>query len=227
MTQPGNQRPGWWQPPGGEQPQWQAPAPGQEQPQWQPPGGERPQWQAPGQGQAQWSSPGQGQPPWQPPGAPAPQWQEPQQWQQPQWGQGQVTPGPVIPGPVIPAQPGGAYGGFGAFDPGAASRPKRFRKPWLLGAAVLVTLCGGGVTAWQLGTFSGDVLDQQSVQNGVATVLREDFGESDVRDVRCPPKQPVRTGTTFDCSVTVAGAPKKVSIRVLNDQPQFEVGAPK
>lgn len=88
-------------------------------------------------------------------------------------------------------------------------------------------LGGGAGAAWLLGAFKGDVLDQQSVQDGVQKVLREDFGEGDVKGVSCPKDQPVKTGTTFDCTVTVAGQPKKVTVRVLNDQAQYEVGAPK
>ncbi|HVW44263.1 MAG TPA: DUF4333 domain-containing protein [Amycolatopsis sp.] len=92
---------------------------------------------------------------------------------------------------------------------------------------MVVVLAAGGVGAWQFGAFRGEVLDQKSVQDGVQKVLREDFGESDVRDTSCPADRPVKTGTTFDCSVTVAGQPKKVTVRVLNEQAQFEVGAPK
>ncbi|GHF88359.1 hypothetical protein FHX82_000904 [Amycolatopsis bartoniae] len=119
--------------------------------------------------------------------------------------------------------PGATYGGFGAFD----AKPARSRKPWLIGAAVVVVLALGGGGAWWFGAFRGDVLDRQSVQDGVQRILREDFGEGDVKDVSCPENQPVHTGTTFDCSVTVAGQPKKVTVRVLNDDAQYEVGAPK
>ncbi|TVT16470.1 DUF4333 domain-containing protein, partial [Amycolatopsis rhizosphaerae] len=117
------------------------------------------------------------------------------------------------------------YGGLGAFDGGG--KPKRGKKPLLIAAGVAVVLAAAGVGAWQSGAFRGPVLDQKSVQDGVQTVLHEAFGESDVRDVHCPEGQPAKTGTTFECTVTVAGQPKKVAIRVLNDQPQFEVGAPK
>jgi len=151
---------------------------------------------------------------WQPPSTP--QWQQPppqqQQWQQPQqW-------------PGYPQQPTSSYGGFGAFEP---AKQKRAKKPLLIAGIAIVVLAGAGVGAWQLGVFSGDVLDQQSVENGVVTVLRQNFGESDVRNVQCPAKESITTGTTFECSLTLSGQPKKVSIRVLNDQAQYEVGAPK
>ncbi|UIJ60726.1 DUF4333 domain-containing protein [Amycolatopsis acidiphila] len=123
--------------------------------------------------------------------------------------------------------PGSTYGGFGAFEDAKPKRPKRSKKPWIIGAAVVVVLAGGSVAAWLLGAFKGEVLAQQSVQDGVQKILREDFGEGDVKNVSCPKDQPVKSGTTFDCTLTVAGQPKKVTVRVLNDQAQYEVGAPK
>ncbi|SFJ12768.1 DUF4333 domain-containing protein [Amycolatopsis sacchari] len=119
--------------------------------------------------------------------------------------------------------PGATYGGFGAFEP----KTRRSRKPWLIGAVVVLVVAGGAGAAWGLGVFDGPTLDRQSVQDGVARVLRDDFGERDVANVSCPEDQPVRTGTTFDCSATVAGQPKKITVRVLNDEAQYEVGAPK
>ncbi|NIH82647.1 DUF4333 domain-containing protein [Amycolatopsis viridis] len=92
---------------------------------------------------------------------------------------------------------------------------------------VVVLLALGGVGAWLLGAFQGDTLDQAAVQDGVAQILHEDFGEGDVANVQCPDDQPVKTGTTFDCGVTVAGQPKKVTVRVLNEQAQYEVGMPR
>ncbi|GAB3580763.1 DUF4333 domain-containing protein [Amycolatopsis endophytica] len=202
-----------------------------------------------GPGQQPWSAPGQ-----QPAGAPTPPqapqgWGQPGQWNVPQGGQ-QGTPsgpfpqapgtpsGPVpqaapssgpIPrqGPPTGPQPGQwqpSYGGFGAFG---EQKPKRSKKPFLIGGAVIVVLAAAGVGAWLLGVFQGDTLDQAAVQDGVTKVLREDFGEGDVKNAQCPEGQPVETGTTFECSVTVAGQPKKVTVRVLNDQAQYEVGMPR
>ncbi|WP_020668387.1 DUF4333 domain-containing protein [Amycolatopsis nigrescens] len=163
---------------------------------------------------------------WQPPaGQPnAPQWQQPQGY-----------PPQGYPGQAPPPQGGygggfqlsTSYGGLGAFGQAPQAKGPRSKKPWLIGGGVVVVLLAGGATAWALGAFQGEVLDEGSVQNGVVTVLRESFGESDVRDVRCPADQPIKAGSTFDCSITLAGQPKKVSIRVLNDKPEFEVGAPK
>jgi hypothetical protein len=174
---------------------------------WQPPSGRAPQWQPPSEPVPQWQPRQQGYPPPQPQGYPAPQ----------------PYPG-FAPGY---GQPGATYGGFGAFGEGTSPKRKRSKKPWIIGAVVVVVLAAGGVGAWQLGAFRGAVLDRKSVEDGVQKVLHEDYGEGDIRNVNCPAGQAVKTGTTFECTVTVAGQPKKVSVRVLNDQAQFEVGAPK
>ncbi|WP_435582018.1 DUF4333 domain-containing protein [Amycolatopsis thermoflava] len=149
-----------------------------------------------------------------------------QRWnQQPGQAQHQPAPGPGTgPQPQQGGQWQPSYGGFGAFG---EQKPKRSKKPFLIGAAVVVLLGGGGVGAWLLGAFQGDTLDQAAVQDGVVKILREDFGEGDVKNAQCPEDQPVRTGTTFECTVTVAGQPKKVTVRVLNDQAQYEVGMPR
>lgn len=185
-----------------------------------PPGRQAP-WQ-PGAGGHPGTGAQNGPPGWQPPGGAHP----PNPWA--------PAPGSPLPGrkPWRPRQSGkdagqsSSYRGLGAFgDVGVT--PKRSRKPWIIAAAIVVVLAGGGVGAWQLGAFRGDVLDRKSVEDGVQKVLREDFGEGDLRDASCPANRPIKTGTTFECTVTVAGQPKKVTVRVLNEQAQFEVGAPK
>ncbi len=165
-------------------------------------------------------------------GASGSQPQQGGQWQPGEAAQPYPTPGPnhSAHNPASGSQPqqGGqwqpSYGGFGAFAP---EKPRRSTKPLLIGLAVVVLLGAGGAGAWLLGAFQGDTLDQTAVQDGVLKILREDFGEGDVRDAQCPEDQPVRTGTTFECTVTVAGQPKKVTVRVLNDQAQYEVGMPR
>jgi hypothetical protein len=133
-----------------------------------------------------------------------------QQQQQPQYGGG-----------FQPTQ----YGGLGAFAVEPAKKPKR-KKPLLIaGAAVLVLALGAGA-AWLLGAFRGDVLAQQSLQDGVVKVLNENYGEPDVKNAQCPANEAAKNGTTFDCTVTIGGQPKKVTVRVLNDRPEYEVGAP-
>ncbi|WP_019818519.1 DUF4333 domain-containing protein [Saccharomonospora saliphila] len=138
---------------------------------------------------------------------------------------------PVAPGGTPPGGHAfggswqGEYGGFGAFD-GSSTRT-RSKKPLLLAGLAVVTLAGVGVAAWSLGAFGPAVLDRDAMHGDVATVLREHFGEHDVTAVRCPADQPITTGHTFECSVEVAGEPRSVRIRVLNDSPEYEVGAPR
>lgn len=204
-----------------ERPQSGVPAhPGQPQPGGPQHPGQPPQWQ-PAPGQPSWGYPPQGYPQ---PGYP----QQGGQWGPAPQGyppaQDARQPGGFPASPGAPFNSG--YHGFGAFE-GKPAKPKRSRKPWIAGAIVVVVLAGAGVGAWSSGLFDGPVLDRDSVQNGVQSVLRDDFGESDVRNVSCPDDRPVRTGTTFECTATVAGQAKKVTVRVLNEQAQFEVGAPK
>ena len=231
------------QPPDQQQPQWWQPQPNQ--PEQQATGPHAGQWQQqqqhaePGTGSytGQWN---QGQQPgtsgsfsgpWQP-GPPAP-WQPPSQPTPQQPG----TPGggwPAQPAPGQPGQPGqqygggfqpSQYGGLGAFAVEPAKKPKS-KKPLLIaGVAVLVLAIGGGA-AWLLGAFRGDVLERQSLQDGVVKVLNENYGEPDVKNAQCPANEAAQNGTTFDCTVTIGGQEKKVTVRVLNDRPEYEVGAP-
>ncbi|QWF79622.1 DUF4333 domain-containing protein [Amycolatopsis sp. CA-230715] len=163
---------------------------------------------------------------WQPPAQPQPQ----QPW----------SPGPASPPPGQgysgqPPQPGygggfqpstSGYGGFGAFNEGAEPSKPRSKKPFVIGGAVALVLVLAGAALLIFNPFKS-VLDQNSLQEGVTAVLHESYGEGDVRDVNCPSGESVSTGTSFTCSVTVAGAAKTVSVRVLNDKPEYEVGAPK
>lgn len=139
--------------------------------------------------------------------------------------------GHPLPGSAVPPQGFGGsfrsqYGGFDAFPPPEPPRRRGSKKPFLVGAVVLV-LAAGAVTAWSLGAFRGDVLDPTSVEQGVVRVLRDSYGEHDVSAARCPANQEVTTGHTFECSVEVAGQTRTVTIRVLNDKPEFEVGTPR
>lgn len=118
------------------------------------------------------------------------------------------------------------YGGLGAFDQKSPKKPKRSTKLIIAGISVVILVAGGVTTAVLLGLFNGDVLNQEAVEDGVATVLRESYGEYDVSQVQCPDGQEIVSGHTFDCTVNIAGKQKTVAIRVLNDEPEYEVGAP-
>ncbi|WP_414943065.1 DUF4333 domain-containing protein [Amycolatopsis sp. cmx-11-32] len=222
----------WWQPPAN---------PGNQQQEEQATGPHSGQWQQndpnaastgsyTGQWQQQPGVTGSFSGPWQQTGASAPgtAWQQqpaPQQdWQAQQ----------QIPGPPPQGQYGGGfqpaqsshYGGLGAFGAQPEKKPKVSKKTLLIGGIAAAVVVAGGVGAWLLGAFAGDSLDQKSVQDGVTRVLSEHYGEPDVKNVACPSGQPVENGTTFDCSIDLSGQQKKVTVRVLNTTPEFEVGAP-
>jgi hypothetical protein len=106
------------------------------------------------------------------------------------------------------------------------TKKKRSKKPLLVGGIGVLIVAGAGVAAWLLSAFPGNTLEQKSLQDGVSKVLTESYGEHDVRAVQCPDGQEIKTGITFDCSADVGGQPKKVTVRVLNTNPEYEVGAP-
>jgi hypothetical protein len=145
----------------------------------------------------------------------------------------QDQPGPQQPGPQQTGQQqfGGGfqpsqYGGLGAFSAEAVRKAPRSKRPLVIGGGVVAVVVVGGVVAWLLGAFQGDTLEQKSLQDGVSRVLNQNYGEPDVKNVQCPSGESVTNGTTFDCSVQIGGQPKKVTVRVLNDKPEYSVGAP-
>ncbi|MFD5246373.1 DUF4333 domain-containing protein [Amycolatopsis sp. NPDC058340] len=232
----------WWQPPanpGNQQQGWQqeGQATGPHSGQWQQNDAGANTGSYTGQWQQQPGVTGSFSGPWQQSGPPAPgtAWQQPQQQPTPQqqdWQaqqQGPATPPPMQYGggfQTAQQAPSSQYGGLGAFGAEPAKKPKVSKKTLLIGGIAAAVVIAGGVGAWLLGAFAGDTLDQKSVQDGVVRVLNEHYGEPDVKNVSCPSGQPVENGTTFDCSIDLSGQQKKVTVRVLNTTPEFEVGAP-
>ncbi|QXV59995.1 DUF4333 domain-containing protein [Amycolatopsis sp. TNS106] len=244
MSQPPEQQPQqpqqWWQPPANpanQQQGWQqeGQATGPHAGQWQQ---NDPNAATTGSYTGQWQQQpgvtGSFSGPWQQSGTPTPgtAWQQPQQQPAPQqdWQAPHQVPGTPPQGQYgggfQPAQSSSQYGGLGAFGTEPAKKPKGSKKTLLVGGIAAAVVIAGGVGAWLLGAFAGDTLDQKSVQDGVARVLNEHYGEPDVKNVSCPSGQPVENGTTFDCSIDLSGQQKKVTVRVLNTTPEFEVGAP-
>lgn len=236
MSQPPEQQPQqWWQPPSNPANQQQGQATGPHSGQWQqsdPNAAATGSYTGPWQQSAQPGVTGSFSGPWQQPGAPAPGtgWQQPgqqpapqQDWQAPQQNPGMPPQGSY--GGGFQSAPASQYGGLGAFG-GEPQKPKASKKTLLIGGIAAAVVIAGGVGAWLLGAFAGDSLDQKSVQDGVVRVLNEHYGEPDVKNAECPSGQPVENGTTFDCSIKLSGQQKKVTVRVLNTTPEFEVGAP-
>lgn len=199
-----------------------APQPGQSQP-----GhvqlGQAPAGQAqPGQAQAGQTQLGQVQPGQTQPAQVQPGYGHPQYGQQPQYGQ---TPqyGQQLPyGQQFPQQQYGTPPAFG-------ERKAIGKTVWIVMGAVVAVVAAVCVTGlWAPGFFVTRVLDQSAVQNGVRTVLTSlppnGYGQPKVTAVSCPAKQPVKAGTTFDCSVTVDGKQKTVTIAVKDTDANYEVG---
>ncbi|GGM71545.1 hypothetical protein GCM10012275_47510 [Longimycelium tulufanense] len=127
-----------------------------------------------------------------------------------------------------PQQPGypGGFGQYGGMTPATAPK-KKSAMPWLLTGAVVVVVAvvlvlGFVWPAW----FMTKVFDEAAVQNGVHKILTEHYNLTRVENVSCPADQPVKTGTTFTCELTVDGKPKKVTITVKSDSGEYEVPQP-
>lgn len=213
--QPGQQ---WGQQPPGGQQQWaqpqqqwgQQPAPAQQQWGQAQPG---PQW---GQG-----APAAGQPWGQAGQPPAGQWGRPapgqQQWAQPQagpqpWGQPQ-------PGQPQPGQPWG--------QPPAGPQQPKSKKPLILGLGALALVVILGIIGVLVVTSLGSkTLDAAAAEAGVAKVLTQSYGATEVGDVSCPDGQKVEPGNSFDCTVTVDGQHRSVTLTFTDDQGTYEVSRP-
>lgn len=74
------------------------------------------------------------------------------------------------------------------------------------------------------------VFDEAKVQQGVTAVLTESpptgYGLSGVSNVMCPTNQPVRAGTSFECSLAVSGAGRSVTVTVKDDDGTYMVSPP-
>lgn len=191
--------------------------------------------------QNQQSQPGYGQPPTygqqgygQPPAYGQPPYGQPEHsYGQQAYGQpgqqayGQPGYGPTgYPGSSVYGQPAGA--------PGAGD--KKSRRGLTVGIIILVAVLA--VVAILLflwpGWLAKKTFDNAKVATGVQNVLTgaapDGYGipGTDVSGVSCPSGQPVKAGTTFQCSLTYQGrANSLVSITVLDGAGKYQVGAPR
>ncbi|MGH3760300.1 DUF4333 domain-containing protein [Actinophytocola sp.] len=71
---------------------------------------------------------------------------------------------------------------------------------------------------------SPDVLNEQLLEgaDGVAKILEQEYQLTDVGEVDCP----AELALEVDCTVTVAGQEKTVTVSVLNENGEFEVSPP-
>ncbi|PWR11037.1 hypothetical protein DKT68_07110 [Micromonospora acroterricola] len=145
------------------------------------------------------------------------------------------------------------YGGFGADDNGApppaprwapapppqwgpastvpgagAERRRRISPKLVAGVAgpvvALVALVAVLGLVWP-GFLNRKVFDTAALQQGVLTVLRDDY-QLDANNVACPTGQSVTVDNRFSCSAQVAGVSKTISVTVKSSDGRFEVGRP-
>ena len=77
------------------------------------------------------------------------------------------------------------------------------------------------------GLFSSKTLDQTAAEDGVEQIVTESYGARSVSGVSCPSGQQVKKGDSFECSLTVDGTAKKVTVTFTDDDGTYEVGRPK
>jgi Domain of unknown function (DUF4333) len=238
------------QPQAGQPGQQQASAPAaspyapQGQQQYGQPGG--PYGQAPGYGQQQGQQYGAQ------PGQPAYGQQPTQQFGQPQFGQqgqqGQWQPGQQPygqQGPYGQQQAGqqspwaGQQAGWGQGGPGqqqwgaghaappgsSAPRGSKNRMPLIIGGVAAVVVAVGVLGFVTPGFFNTRVLDAAAVQDGVRTILTQDYG-LEVESVTCPEGTEVQTDVTFECTAVVDGQQVAVPIKITSTDGNYEVGRP-
>jgi hypothetical protein len=204
---------------------WQAPAytPPAEYPQYQQPAAEQayqpyPQ-QQPGYGQS--GQYGQGQ------------YGQPGQYAQPgQYGQpGQYAQPGQYGQPGQYAQPGQYPQQYPGYEP-----PKKKRSTGLIagiGGAIALLLIAVVLVLgfWEPGFFVTTKLDVNKAQTGVQQVLTDEtngYGAKNVQNVKCNNGSDpvVKKGGSFDCSVSIDGAQKKVTVTFQDDKGTYEVGRP-
>lgn len=77
-----------------------------------------------------------------------------------------------------------------------------------------------------LGVFTRNVLDRNNVEANVRQILNQNFGETDIQSVSCPPNQSMQAGSSFTCVVRIGENNKNVKIEVTNDRGDYQVDAP-
>ncbi|WP_430332485.1 DUF4333 domain-containing protein [Rhodococcus sp. ACT016] len=201
-----------------------------------PPSAPTAQW---GAAAPQWGQPAPTQPtqqPWnsQPSGTgqpgPAPQWGAPASGQ-PQWGaapggypqQGGYAPQPGYPQPQFGAPQPNQWGAP-AMPPTASSSGNNKVLMWVGIGVAAVVVVGGIVFATT--SLGGKTLDQNAAQKGVEQIVTESYGARSVSNVSCPSGQKVEQGSSFQCSLTVDGTPKTVTVTFTDNEGTYEVSRP-
>lgn len=120
-------------------------------------------------------------------------------------------------------------------DPCPATRPADPRRggpgtrvpPWLLGVATLALVAMVAVLGFGTpGFFVTTVFDQAAVQNGVRSVLINDYRLSNVRAVVCPAGQQVLPARDFVCVAQVDNSPAQVRVVIQDRAGHYRVSRP-
>lgn len=146
--------------------------------------------------------------------------------------------GPIWPaGTVRPARPvrtarsvPGQYGPYGQSGQGSK------RSVAVIGGviAVMAVLFIGAVLIlgfWAPGFFVTTKLDVIKAQAGVQQVLTDEttgYGAKNVKDVKCNngSDPTVKKGATFECTVSIDGTSKRVTVTFQDNKGTYEVGRP-
>jgi Domain of unknown function (DUF4333) len=99
--------------------------------------------------------------------------------------------------------------------------------PWLLAISVLALLTMVGILGFITpGFFVTKVFDQAAVQNGVRSVLINDYRLRDVGEVLCPAGQRVVPARDFICVARVNNSPAQVRVVIRDSSGQYQVSRP-
>ncbi|ADG78782.1 hypothetical protein TPAU25S_01648 [Tsukamurella paurometabola] len=153
--------------------------------------------------------------------------------QYPQGQPGQPQPGQHSGQFGYPGQPGQPYGQFVpqyAGAPGMPGAPKKSKNGLIIGigAAVVIAIVVIVVlVGYFTDAFFGKKFDNGAVNEGVTKVLKENYNESDTKDVKCNTDGvKVKEGSTFTCDATISGKQRTVDVKVLDSDGKYQVGAP-
>jgi hypothetical protein len=76
------------------------------------------------------------------------------------------------------------------------------------------------------GYLRAPLLDQATVQNGVQSVLTDNYGLPNVTSVSCPEGQRIRPGASFDCVAKLGTAPAVVHVIIQDTAGTYLVNRP-
>nr|WP_296767257.1 DUF4333 domain-containing protein [Rhodococcus sp. (in: high G+C Gram-positive bacteria)] len=250
---PGYPQPSSGTSPQGQTPQPGYPQPGYPQGQYpgqqsQYPQAGYPQGQYPSQGQYPPAGYPQGQYPSQ--GQPYPQGQypgqaQPGQAQQPAWNQGQYSGQPYgqdqasgqpqspyqgqspYPGqPPYQGQPGQYPNNQWSPGPESTGAGKSKTPLIIIGglvAVIVVVLVVFGLVSG----FGGSKLDGSAAESGVEEIVTGTYGASDVSNVSCPDGTAIEKGGSLECTLTVDGTDRRVTLTFTDDDGTYEVSRPR